>query len=685
MRILLAHNSLYYPSHGGGDISNRLFMEALAARGHECRVVARLSNFGDAEHERFLGELAERRVEVKSAAGGVVVFDHGGVEVHVVTRNPNLRGYFAGQIPEFSPSVILASTDDPAQLLLETALRAEGPRVVYLVRATLAVPFGPDAAFPSELKTGTLRSVDGVVGVSRYVAGYVRRWSGIEAVHVPISLMEPGPFPDLGRFDNEFVTLVNPCAVKGISIFLALAERMPGVRFAAVPTWGTNEQDRAALQAHPNVVVLDPVDNIDEILKRTRVLLVPSLWAEARSRIIVEAMLRGVPVIASDVGGIPEAKMGVDYLLPVRPIERYQPKLDEQMVPVAEVPEQDIGPWQTALQRLVTDRRHYEQLSRASRDAAIAYVENLSVAPIESYLEEIVRAPSRPRQLAPAETSASSPLAKLSPEKRRLLAMRLQRMTPAAPAADPWFPAAAWRDQTHLRLFCFPSAGGGVSSFRGWAENLPPEVSVCPVRLPGRESRLSEPPFRRMEPLIEAMGEAIDPYLTQPFAFFGHSMGAAIAFELSRHLRRRGRPLPAGLFVSGARAPQFRLGHVPPPEPSDEQFLDELRRLEGVPAAILERRELLQVILPALRADTELYRNYVYVEEPPLACPICAYGGAGDPNVKPQHLEAWGRQTTAGVSLRTFDGGHFFVDSARDEFLLALAGNLAELRFRPER
>ena len=680
MRILLAHNSLYYPSHGGGDISNRLLMEALATRGHACRVVARLSTFSEDEHRRFVRDLADRQVELKSSAAGAAVFDHGGVEVHVVlTANPNLRGYFTGQIREFSPSVILASTDDPAQLLLETALRAGGPRVVYLARATLALPFGPDAAFPSELKTRMLRNVDGVVGVSRYVAGYVRRWSGIEAIHVPISLMEPGPFPDLGRFDNEFVTVVNPCAVKGISIFLALAERMPGVQFAAVPTWGTNKQDRAALQAHPNVVVFDPVDNIDEILKRTRVLLVPSLWAEARSRIIVEAMLRGVPVIASDVGGIPEAKMGVDYLLPVWPIERYQPNVDEQMVPVAEVPRQDIGPWEEALRRLVTDRRHYEQLSRASREAAIAYVETLSVVPLESYLEGIFLSLARPRQFAPVETATPSPVEKLSPEKRRLLALRLQRTVPTATPSDTWFPKAIWRERTRLRLFCFPSAGGGTSSFRGWSESLPPEVLVCPVRLPGRESRLSEPPFRSMETLIAALGKAIEPYLPQPYALFGHSMGAAIAFELSRHLRRRGGPLPAGLFVSGARAPQFRLGHVPAPEPADEEFLDELRRLEGVPAAILESRELLQVILPALRADTELYRNYVYVEEPPLACPIWAYGGAGDPNVKPEHLEAWGRQTAAGFSLQTFDGGHFFVDSARDEFLRALAGDLGEL------
>ncbi len=241
---------------------------------------------------------------------------------------------------QFAPDVILVSTDDPAQLLLEVALRSPA-RVVYLARATLAVPFGPDCAFPSEAKTARIRACDAVVGVSQYVADYIRKYSGIDAVHVPISLMEPEEWPDLGRFENEFVTFVNPCAVKGIAIFLALADAFPQVTFAAVPTWGTNTQDRASLEVRPNVRLLQPVDDINRLLARTRVLLVPSLWAEARSRIVLEAMLRGVPVMAANVGGIPEAMMGVPYLLPVRAIERYETRVDEQMVPVAQVPEQD--------------------------------------------------------------------------------------------------------------------------------------------------------------------------------------------------------------------------------------------------------------------------------------------------------------------------------------------------------
>ena len=149
MRILLAQNSLYHPSHGGGDKSNRLLLEALAARGHECRAVARISVFGESEHERYLADLAARGVRPGSVAGGVVIFAHAGVEVHVVT-NTHLREYFAKQVEAFRPDAILASTDDPAQLLLDVALRYGRARVIYLVRAALAVPFGPDCAFPSE-------------------------------------------------------------------------------------------------------------------------------------------------------------------------------------------------------------------------------------------------------------------------------------------------------------------------------------------------------------------------------------------------------------------------------------------------------------------------------------------------------------------------------------------------------
>ena len=671
MRILLAQNSRYYPAHGGGDKSNRLLMEALAARGHVCRVVARISKFGAAEHDVFLSELAERNVTVKSAADGGVVFHRGGVEVHTVTNSPSLRKYFNGQIDAFRPNVILASTDDPAQLLLEPAIQSLA-RVAFLARATLALPFGPDCAFPSAAKTDMLRRADAIVGVSEYVADYIRRNSGLEAVHIPISLLDPGPYEPLGRFENEFVTMVNPCAVKGISIFLSLAERMPMVPFAAVPMWGTTDADRRALAQYANISLLPPVDQIAKLLARTRVLLVPSLWAEARSRIVVEAMLHGVPVIASNVGGIPEAKLGIDYLLPVTPIAKYQEQVDEQMVPVAQVPEQDVGPWYVALHRLLSDRAHYEQLALDSRAAALRYGASLTVLPFEQLLDETLHKP----KTAAHETSGlpADPLAHLSPEKRQLLALRLRA---GKPATAPWFPSIQESSGAKLRLFCFPYAGGGASAFRGWAGRLPADVAVCPVRLPGHETRLNEPALDSMEQLIKRLREAIDPYLDQSFAFFGHSLGAIVAFELARSLRHR----PQCLFVSGARAPQLRRDHVPPPPPSDDELIDELRRLDGMPQDLLDHPELIQLTLPALRADTALYRNYVYRESPPLDCPICAYGGADDARITPENLEAWAEQTFA-FKLAMFPGGHFFLQTHQGEFLKSLASDLYQLLVR---
>jgi hypothetical protein len=300
----------------------------------------------------------------------------------------------------------------------------------------------------------------------------------------------------LGRFDNEFVTFVNPCAVKGIAIFLALADAFPGTAFAAVPTWGTNRQDRAALGARPNVRLLAPVDDINLLLARTRVLLVPSLWAEARSRIVLEALLRGVPVMAAHVGGIPEAMMGVPYLLPVRPIVKYEMRLDEQMVPVADVPAQDIGPWRDALARLLKDRAHYEEISRQSRRTALAYAEQLDATPFEKLLlggkKQAVRVPAPPTR---------SILETLSPEKRKLLALRLVPQCRRGRPAALLLPARRRRGRPtvdSIRLDGRPGAPAGP--------RIAPRRSALRTHGPagGRSRRLHRllprPPFRFFRP-----------------------------------------------------------------------------------------------------------------------------------------------------------------------------------------
>jgi len=692
MRILLGQNSQYYPAYGGGDRSNRLLMEALAGRGHQCFVVARAADrFSDEIHARYLDTLGRDGIEAQERDGGVE-FVLRGVRAFVVTRRSDFRGCFAEELERLDPDVVVLSTDDPALLLLEVALRHPRCRIIFLARTTLALPFGPEAAFPSEAKTGLLRQVDAVVGVSRYVAGYIRDWSGIQAVAVPISLLEPGPYPELGSFHNEFVTMVNPCAVKGISIFLALADRLPEVQFAAVPTWGTTQQDLAELRRRPNVEILPPADHIDEIFRRTRILLVPSLWAEARSRIVVEAMLRGVPVLASNVGGIPEAKMGVDYLLPVNPIRRYRPVVDDRMVPVAEVPPQDVEPWLAALRELLEDPARYEQLARESRRVALQYAEGLSIRPFEELLEQCLAKPPARFRSAPARpVPLGSRIESLSPEKRALLQLRLQkRPASASPMAcadltELWFPGAQSVPPEHLRLFCFPYAGGGTAFFRRWQPYLPAGVSVCPARLPGRESRAAETPIASIDEMIAALVQAFRPLAHGRFAFFGHSMGAILAFELCRWLSRQRLTGPVALFVAAARAPQLRRGPVGGPTVNEEELVEELKQLGGLPESVLAHSQLLEYVLPALRADSELGRRYVYQPGPPLEIPIYAYTGERDPRLSPEVVRAWSEQTRCTFRLRVLPGGHFFLHEHQEDFLQALAGDLAELVRTPSR
>jgi surfactin synthase thioesterase subunit len=374
-------------------------------------------------------------------------------------------------------------------------------------------------------------------------------------------------------------------------------------------------------------------------------------------------MSRGVPVIAADVGGLREAVLGMDYLLPVNPIRHYKPLLDTNMVPVAEVPPQNLDPWVKTVRRLATDRDHWQDLARRSRAAALDYAANLNVLPFESFLLSLL---GRHKKSAPV---AAAPM---SEEKRKLLALRLKQRSAKKPE---WFAGLEDMRSGKLTLFCFPYAGGGTMAYRGWREALPDTVIVA-ARLPGRESRLGEPPVESMDPLVETLGVELLPHLREPFAFFGHSMGAILAFELIRWLRERGQVLPVALHASAARAPQYRLNHQPSPEPEEEAFLEELKRLEGMPRDVLENPELMRLALPALRADTNLYRKYVYQPGEPLPLPIHTYGGSSDPGIQREHLENWRRQTTTAFSVRQFEGGHFYLQHAQGEFLAALRQRL---------
>jgi medium-chain acyl-[acyl-carrier-protein] hydrolase len=181
-----------------------------------------------------------------------------------------------------------------------------------------------------------------------------------------------------------------------------------------------------------------------------------------------------------------------------------------------------------------------------------------------------------------------------------------------------------------------------------------------------------------MEPLVEALAAAL-PLAGVPFAFFGHSMGALIAFELARELARRGRPGPLHLFVSGRRAPQVPDREEPLHRLPDPEFVVRLRELNGTPEEVLANGELMQLLLPLLRADFAVHETYEYRPGEPLAVPISALGGIADPEVRRDDLEAWRPETRGAFRLRMLPGDHFFLLSARRLVTEAVARDLAAL------
>jgi medium-chain acyl-[acyl-carrier-protein] hydrolase len=244
-----------------------------------------------------------------------------------------------------------------------------------------------------------------------------------------------------------------------------------------------------------------------------------------------------------------------------------------------------------------------------------------------------------------------------------------------ANAASSWFTIPSG-ERARIRLFCFPYAGGGSLTFRNWGNALGPSVAVCPAHLPGRERRLMEKPFTNYQSLVEAVAQAILPHCDRPFAFFGHSMGAIISFELARYLRRHNGPQPTHIFVSGRRAPQLNVNDSPTYNLPDAEFAEELRRLNGTPREVLENAELMQLVIPLLRADFEVCQTYQYTPEPPLECPISAFGGVEDKDVSGAMVEAWGEQTNGPFKLWMLPGDHFFVNSEQPRLLKVLSQEL---------
>jgi glycosyltransferase involved in cell wall biosynthesis len=359
VKLLLTSTASYDPPKGGSTRANLAWVKHLAANGHEIRLVA-------------------------------------GADSPTRLRR---------EIEEFQPDWVLVSSEDLAHSLLREAFRTSPDRIVYLAHTPQFFPFGPQSWNPESDATDLIRRAAAVIVISQSVADYVDEHLGrkVEVIHPPMY-----DSATLCQNPNGAVTMINPCAVKGLPIFLALADRLPNIEFHALRGWGTTADDEAQIRRRPNIELIETVADIEEELRRTKVLLMPSLWFEGFGLIVMEAMLRGIPVIASDAGGLVEAKLGTRFIIPVRPIQQFEPEFDDRHMPVPIVPEQNIDAWVAALESVTPgDAAH-------AREAAVRFVNGLDPAAFE-------------RMLLGLQRVEAKPVRTITPEQRALLLRKLRQ------------------------------------------------------------------------------------------------------------------------------------------------------------------------------------------------------------------------------------------------------------------
>jgi medium-chain acyl-[acyl-carrier-protein] hydrolase len=243
--------------------------------------------------------------------------------------------------------------------------------------------------------------------------------------------------------------------------------------------------------------------------------------------------------------------------------------------------------------------------------------------------------------------------------------------------STPWLVRQAGGPR-RFRLYCFPHAGGSAQNYRHWQSRFSSAIEVCAVQLPGRGQRMAETPFSDLSSLVKALAPIIAHQSHLPFAFFGHSMGALIAYELARYCQLHDLPQPKALFVSGTAAPQ----HRPPSENihkmNDEEMTVKLATFNGTPPEILQHKELMALVLPMMRADFTMVENYHYIPAPILTMPITVLAGREDPRTTPEQADGWAKETSNICRVQWFEGDHFFINHETDAVIDCITADLHE-------
>jgi glycosyltransferase involved in cell wall biosynthesis len=370
MRVLLLQDAPHLPTYGGGNKANRLLLEGLARLGHRCEMLSRARNETMAPVTVAELEEALRRRGIawrRHDGGQLFAYRYRGVSATALDH-PDEEARAAAvrrRIAACRPDWMLVS-DDRRGFLLDAALAADPQRTVVLVHTLFHLPFGPASRAPDAQRAAALGRARAVLTVSRYAQSYLREHGALASQVVRFPVFGQRSFPPRPTPAPARVAMINPCPAKGLELFLELAHRFAQFPFAAVPTWGANGETLARLAELPNFTLVAPADDLGPFFGTVRVLVAPSQIAETLGYVVIEAMARGIPVLASDLGGLPEAKLGVPYLLPARERE----------------------PWVAALGELLADPAREAELARDSRVAAGEFIAG---ATAERFAAELAR------------------------------------------------------------------------------------------------------------------------------------------------------------------------------------------------------------------------------------------------------------------------------------------------------
>jgi len=403
MRIVLCQSSSGLKVVSGGFKSNLHLMKAIQTIGHSTRIISQFRREQlETEGVEFKTKkrvLLNGKYEVESYSFKYQDIQIVGCEVGVIGHplegddnddvergnwvkgcsNPEkfvaLQEYILQEAEEFQPTHFISNESTSLKISFELPVLR-----VFIVHAAEHLPFGPYktakgfGSYGSVAEADRLKQTDLIISVSEAIKNYVWRWGRLNSIviHNHVALYGQPPFPDFtnNHTEGEYITAINVGDCKGFDIFRQIASEMPDNQFAAVCAWAMKDRHKDALRQLGNVVLLEPFSNMDELWRQTKVLLVPSIWFEAFGLVVIEAMLRGIPVICSDSGGLPEAKLGVEYVVKVNPMIEQECELRSYTLP-----NQDVSEWILVLKKLLTDRDHYLDVAKRSREAAHRYLE----------------------------------------------------------------------------------------------------------------------------------------------------------------------------------------------------------------------------------------------------------------------------------------------------------------------